>query len=99
MTMRRMISICLTLVLAAVLFTPALAAEQTTAAAWTRSEADGSYVTIRLSYPEGSDLSYSEQEGLVARYADTGEPIALSSSLYGEYLFATVPAGNAGRPI
>ena len=99
MTMRRMISICLTLVLAAVLFTPALAAEQTTAAAWTRSEGDGSYVTIRLSYPEGSDLSYSEQEGLVARYADTGEPIALSSSLYGEYFFATVPADNAGRPI
>ena len=86
----------MSLLMAAALCMPALASQEES---WTRSEAGGAYITIRLSYPEGADLTYSQEQGLVARYADTGEPIALSSMLYGTALYATVPAENADRPI
>lgn len=36
---------------------------------------------------------------LAVRYADTGEPVALSSAYLDGYLFATVPAENADRPL
>ena len=74
---------------------PAVQEEET----WTRSEAGGKYVTVRLSYPDGPGLSYLQEQALAARYADTGEPIALTSVLYDTALFVTVPAENAGRPI
>ena len=93
-------SICtlaLALSMAAALCAPALAAQEEET--WTRSEAGGKYVTLRLSYPDGPELSYIQEQALAARYADTGEPIALTSVLYDTALFVTVPAENAGRPI
>ena len=86
-------SICtlaLALSMAAALCAPALAAQEEET--WTRSEAGGKYVTLRLSYPEGPELSYIQEQALAARYADTGEPIALTSVLYDTALFVTVPA-------
>ena len=66
---------------------------------WRRSE-DGSYITIRLPCPQGEELSWADSRRLAARYADTGEPVALTSSLqWGEWLFATVPADQAHRPL
>ena len=93
-------SICtlaLALSMAAALCAPALAVQEEET--WTRSEAGGKYVTVRLSYPDGPGLSYLQEQALAARYADTGEPIALTSVLYDTALFVTVPAENAGRPI
>ena len=93
-------SICtlaLALSMAAALCAPALAAQEEET--WTRSEAGGKYVTLRLSYPDGPELSYIQEQALAARYADTGEPIALTSVLYDTALFVTVPTENAGRPI
>lgn len=65
---------------------------------WTRVEGDGDYVTIRIPYPEGDKLSWSQSRYLMVRYADTGEAAALSSEYIQGYLFVTVPAENAGRP-
>lgn len=66
---------------------------------WTRTEGDGSYVTVRLPYPEGNDMLWSEHRYLAVRYADTKEPVALSSELRSGYLFATVPIRDAKRPL
>ena len=65
---------------------------------WTRVEGEGDYVTIRIPYPEGDKLSWSQSRYLMVRYADTGEAAALSSEYIQGYLFVTVPAENAGRP-
>ena len=94
---RSIFSLALALSMAAALCAPALAAQEEET--WTRSEAGGKYVTLRLSYPDGPELSYIQEQALAARYADTGEPIALTSVLYDTALFVTVPAENAGRPI
>lgn len=66
---------------------------------WSRKEGDGSYVTVRVPYPEGEELNWSEQTRLLVRYADTGEPVALTSDYWLGSLFATVPAAEAGRPL
>ena len=98
MEWKRMLSGTLAgLILVPALTLPALAAQEEET--WTRSEAGGKYVTLRLSYPDGPELSYIQEQALAARYADTGEPIALTSVLYDTALFVTVPAENAGRPI
>ena len=88
----------ISLALAALLLLPlhALAAE--TEELWTRSEGDGGYVTIRIPYPEGDELSWSQSRYLMVCYADTGEAAALSSEYIQGYLFVTVPARDAGRP-
>lgn len=75
---------------------------------WRRTEGDGSYVTVRLA-AEG-ERSYTGRTAV--RYADTKEPVALSSyciddaytsyAISGgsrEYLFATVPASEADRTL
>lgn len=66
---------------------------------WTRPEGNGGYVTVRLPYPEGKELSWAEAQNLYVRYADTKEPVALSSGYERGDLFATVPAADAGRAL
>ena len=65
--------------------------------AWSRPEGDGSYVTIRV--PGEPGMALIDTFDLAVRYADTGEPVALSSAYLDGYLFATVPAENADRPL
>lgn len=68
-------------------------------ALWERTEPGGNYVTVRLTYPEGQELAWADTQKLCVRYADTLEPVALSSLYkWGGYLFATVPAAQADRP-
>ena len=64
---------------------------------WRRAEGDGSYVTIRVPAPSG--LQLTDTFYLSVRYADTQEPVALSSVYLDGYLFATVPAADADRPL
>ncbi len=66
---------------------------------WKHLEGDGGYVTVRLPYPEGKELNWRDQRYLSVRYADTKEPVALSSEYQQGYLFATVPAQDAERPL
>ena len=66
---------------------------------WRRVEPGGDYVTIRVDASVGETLSYGGQMDLAVRYADTGEPVALSSGYLDGYLFATVPARDADRPL
>ena len=75
----------------------ALAADSGGTEAWSRTEGDGSYVTIRVEAEE--DLDWADSRYLAVRYADTGEPVALSSEYQDGYLFATVPAEDADRPL
>ena len=88
----------LTLALCLALLCPAAAAEGEEAL-WTRTEGDGSYVTIRLPCPQGEELDWSERQWLAVRYADTGEPVPLTSDYQRGFLFATVPAEDANRPL
>ena len=93
--MRRLLALGLCL---ALLCPAALAAEGEEL--WTRTEGDGSYVTVRLPCPEGADMMWQEQQRLSVRYADTGETVALVSGYNWEgFLFATVPSAEAARPL
>ena len=89
----------LTLALCLALLCPAAAAAEGEEALWTRTEGDGSYVTIRLPCPQGEELDWSERQWLAVRYADTGEPVPLTSDYQRGFLFATVPAEDANRPL
>ena len=93
--MKKLTALCLCL---ALLCPWALAAEEEQNL-WTRTEGDGSYVTIRVPAPEGVGMSWAEYRYLSVRYADTKEPVPLSSDYLRGYLFATVPAEQAGRPL
>lgn len=67
---------------------------------WSRVEPGENFVTIRLHYPNGDQLTWAETQNLMVVYADTGEPVALCSGyLWGGWMFATVPAKEAGRPL
>lgn len=67
---------------------------------WSRTEPGGAFVTIRLPYPEGEELNWAQSRYLTVCYADTGEPVALNSGLkWGSWVFATVPASEADRPL
>jgi len=94
--MKRLLAAVLCLVLVCAAAARAAEPEQ---ALWTRSEGDGDYVTIRVPCPEGEQLSWAQTRKLCVRYADTGEPVALCSNYYRGYLFATVPAAQAGRTL
>ena len=93
--MKKLTALCLCL---ALLCPWALAAEEEQNL-WTRTEGDGSYVTIRVPAPEGVGMSWAEYRYLMVRYADTKEPVPLTSDYQRGYLFATVPAEQAGRPL
>ena len=75
----------------------ALAASEDAAPSWSRPEGDGSYVTLRVAAADDAQLA--DRENLAVRYADTQEPVALSSFYLDGYLFATVPARDADRPL
>ena len=66
---------------------------------WRRVEPGGDYVTIRVDAGIERDLTYMETKSLAVRYADTKEPVALTSDYNMGYLFATVPVENADRPL
>ena len=94
--MKRLLVLTLTLCL---LFSTPGAAVTIEDDLWSRDEGDGSYVTIRIPYPNGVGMLWSEHRYLHARYADTGEPIALSSQFRDGFVFATVPKDQAHRPM
>ena len=72
--MKRILALGLCL---ALLCPAARAAEE--AKGWSRSEPGGDYVTLRVPCPQGEALDWSEQTLLAVRYADTGEPVPLTS--------------------
>ena len=88
--MKRILALGLCL---ALLCPAARAAEE--AKGWSRSEPGGDYVTLRVPCPQGEALDWSEQTLLAVRYADTGEPVPLTSDYQQGWLFATVPAAEA----
>ena len=92
--MKRILALGLCL---ALLCPAARAAEE--AKGWSRSEPGGDYVTLRVPCPQGEALDWSEQTLLAVRYADTGEPVPLTSDYQQGWLFATVPAEEAERPL
>lgn len=93
---RRLICI----VLAAVMLLPLHAfAAEAEEELWTRVEGDGSYVTVRVPAPEGEGMLWSEYQKLSVRYADTKQPVTLTSDYKSGYLFATVPEEDAGRAL
>ena len=88
----------LTLALCLALLCPAAAAAEGEEALWTRTEGDGSYVTIRLPCPQGEELDWSERQWLAVRYADTADPAPPTSDHPRGFRVATVPAADATRP-
>ncbi len=95
--MRKLTCLLLCLLLTCGLALPAFAAEET--ALWSRMEPGGNYVTFRLPVENADDLDWREQGRLCVRYADTKEPVALTSWEHSGYLFATVPATEKDRPL
>lgn len=96
--MKRKRFLCIVLAVLMLMPSSVLAADDTEEL-WTRTEGDGSYVTIRVSAPEGADMIWSEHQKLSVRYADIKEPVALTSTYKDGYLFATVPAEEAHRTL
>jgi ABC-type phosphate transport system substrate-binding protein len=67
---------------------------------WSRTEPGGDFITFRLHHPDSDQLTWAQTMQLTVAYADTDEPVALSSGLkWSEWLFATVPAEDADRPL
>ena len=95
--MKRFIHLLVCALVAAAMVLPAGA--EPGGALWTREEAGGAYVTVRVPFPEGEGMSWGQTRYLGVRYAGTGEPVALTSDYKAGYLFATVPARDAGRPL
>ena len=75
---------------------PVFAAEETL---WSRTEPGGNYVTYRLPIKNADDLDWRQQSWLHVCYADTGEPVPLTSWDYNDYIFATVPVRDKDRPL
>lgn len=93
--MKRLLALTLCL---ALLCPAALAAEGEEQ--WRRTEPGGHYVTIRLGYTREEDMDWRDTLRMTVRYADTKEPVPLSSDLaWGDELYATVPADEADRPL
>ena len=92
--MKRLLALGLCL---ALLCPAALAAEETEL--WKRTEPGGNYVTVCLPYPAGEEMDWTDTQRLLVRYADTGEPVALTSDYQRGWLFATLPAKEAERPL
>lgn len=93
--MKRLLALTLCL---ALLCPAALAAEGEET--WRRTEPGGHYVTIRLDYTRDDNMDWTMLRRVGVRYADTKEPVPLSSDLiWGDALYATVPAADADRPL
>ena len=89
--MKRILALGLCL---ALLCPAARAAEE--AKGWSRSEPGGDYVTLRVPCPQGRPWIGRSRPSLAVRYADTGEPVPLTSDYQQGWLFATVPAEGGG---
>ncbi len=97
---RNILSFVLAACLALTLVVPgASAAPAETSEAWRRTEPGGAYVTTRVYCPGWEEMDWAETQKLAVRYADTKEPVALTSEFYQGWLFATVPANQADRPL
>ena len=95
--MKKFFALLLSVLLLSTLTPAALAEEEPL---WTREEDGGAYVTIRIPDPaDANDLGWAKARYRAVRYADTKEPVALSSDHWQGYLFATVPAADAARPL
>ncbi len=92
-TMKRILALGLCL---ALLCPAARAAEE--AKGWSRSEPGGDYVTLRVPCPRGGPglVGADPPRGAVRRH---GEPVPLTSDYQQGWLFATVPAEEAERPL
>ena len=66
---------------------------------WTRIEPGGNYITLRLDYPQGESSPWRDNRCYYARYADTKEPIPLTSPYLDGALYVTVPTGQERRPM
>lgn len=87
------------LLLAFSLLCPALAAPAEASKPRSRTEANG-FVTMRLTWPDYESLSWSDAQHFYVLYADTQEPVPLSSTLlYQGNLYVTIPAEDAERPL
>ena len=87
------------ILLAFSLLCPALAAPAEASKPWSRTEANG-FVTMRLTWPDYESLSWSDAQHFYVLYADTQEPVPLSSTLlYQGNLYVTIPAEDAERPL
>ena len=50
------------------------------AAQWSRTEGDGSYITVHIPYEQANELSWAQSRYLSVRYRDSGEPVPLTSA-------------------
>lgn len=94
--LRKLTCLLLCALLACSLAVPAFAAEE---ALWSRTEPGDAYVTFRLPVENTADLDWQARGRLYVGYADTGEPVPLTSWEYSGYIFATVPARHKDRPL
>ena len=94
--MKRMTALLTALALCPLLLISAAAGEEEL---WRRVEGEGAYVTVRVPCGAPEDLGWVQSRYLCVRYADTGEPVSLVSEFYDGWLFATVPASEADRPL
>ncbi len=92
MKWNRLLALCLCLLL---LPTPVLAAETPL---WSQAQGEH-YVTFRLEWPDWKESAWSDLNRLTVRYADTGQPVTLTSDHRQGWLFATVPAADKDRPL
>ena len=93
--MKRFIHLLVCALVAAAMVLPAGA--EPVGALWTREEAGGAYVTVRVPFPEGEGMSWGQTRYLGVRYAGTGEPVALTSDYRAGYLFASARVRTCSR--
>lgn len=94
--MKRFLSLLLSLSLLLTLTAHAAPADNEP---WNRMEPGGRYITLRLDYPQGEDSLRQDSRYYYARYADTKEPIPLTSPYLDGALYVTVPTGQEERPM
>lgn len=94
--MKRILSLVLSIGLLLTLTIQGVSAQETP---WRLEEEGGRYVTVRVPCPQGEDLVWAQARQLTVRYEDTGQVVPLSSDYIQGYLFATVPAEEAHRPL
>lgn len=94
--MKRFLSLLLSLSLLLTLTAHAAPADNEP---WNRMEPGGRYITLRLDYPQGEDSLWQDSRYYYARYADTKEPIPLTSPYLDGALYVTVPTGQEERPM
>ncbi len=59
---------------------------------------DSAFAEVRVDFPEGAQLNWSDRSKLILRYADDKMPIPFSQ-YYDSMVFATIPRENLGREL